>query len=470
MTTAAAGRRTTLPGWAWVLLTLTVGAAAGLLGLDRSTREVSLVLVATAAALALAYAILRDVEVGVLALVALLPLQRFGRIPGAPFSLTAQEIVLALTLVSWGARLISRGRAHHPRVSSVQWGLVALPVAALWSLPFSMSPAWTAGSLARLAGLWLAVLIISDYARDERRVWRVLATITASGSVVALLALLQSRMPGLTLGLLTTQQVASGAVLVRPSVFFLDPNFLAGFLGIGTFAGLTRVVHARPLREAWPWALGALACAAGAAVTWSRSGWIGLALGVVVVAATAPPRRRLALGLAGRALALAAAPLVPATVVQRVASLGNVSSEGSLTTRYEMVGSTLQIIRDRPVFGTGLGAYRLAYPAYRRIGALPNISAPHQLPLALWAEMGPPGLLAEIAVLAGLALAWIRRRRLGWRPIDWALLAAVVALLVEALFQYYLYFEYLWVALALTGAAALQPAATPPASEPARRN
>jgi O-antigen ligase len=108
------------------------------------------------------------------------------------------------------------------------------------------------------------------------------------------------------------------------------------------------------------------------------------------------------------------------------------------------------MIRDMPVFGTGLGAFDQAYPLYRRPGTLVKITKPHQLPLGLWAEMGLGGLLAELALAGAIAVTFVRRRPDGWTDLEALAAAGVAALLTQTLFQYYLYFEYPWLYLALS--------------------
>jgi O-antigen ligase len=118
-----------------------------------------------------------------------------------------------------------------------------------------------------------------------------------------------------------------------------------------------------------------------------------------------------------------------------------------------MYGSTIEMIGDYWVFGTGLAAYDQAYPDYMRAGALPRITRPHQIPLSLPAETGVVGLLAELVIVLGVFGMVVRRRRRSWSPWESAAVVGLLTLLVQTLFQYYLYFEYLWLFLALTVAA-----------------
>lgn len=85
--------------------------------------------------------------------------------------------------------------------------------------------------------------------------------------------------------------------------------------------------------------------------------------------------------------------------------------------RAEAYRSTLEIIREYPLLGTGLGTFRWVFPEYRSrevpIGGVWDRA--HSTPLELAAEMGLPfaGLIAAVwaAVMVALARAMVRRRR-----------------------------------------------------------
>ncbi|HZL06164.1 MAG TPA: O-antigen ligase family protein, partial [Coriobacteriia bacterium] len=260
---------------------------------------------------------------------------------------------------------------------------------------------------------------------------------------------------GVSIGTTATQGLVSGDLLVRPAAFFLDPNFLAGYLSVAALASLAFAIRVRRWPLSLPWLGAAGVCAAGMAITASRSGVVGFAAGALVVAATAPPRRRRVLLVAGLLIAIIAVPLLPGQIVERFTGLLTPQTEGSLATRSLMLESSVEMLGDHWLLGTGLGAFEVAYPPYRRPGALPRILHPHQLPLAIWVEMGLLGLLAGLAVVAGIVIAWRKAASRGYPAASAAAIGAVVALVVQSLFQYYLFFEYLWLFLGLLAASSL---------------
>jgi O-antigen ligase len=185
-------------------------------------------------------------------------------------------------------------------------------------------------------------------------------------------------------------------------------------------------------------------------LTYSRGGWVGAAAGLVAAVLTAPKRRRAWLVGALLAVVLLAAALAPDLIVSRVTSIGDVNTDVSVATRYYMNQSMQDMIAARPVFGTGLGAFGKAYPAFRRPGTSFDIVKPHQVPLAFVAETGIAGLLAEVVLFGAIVALYWHRRPDGWDALESAVLVGTVALLVGTLFEYYLYFEYVWLYLALS--------------------
>jgi O-antigen ligase len=81
--------------------------------------------------------------------------------------------------------------------------------------------------------------------------------------------------------------------------------------------------------------------------------------------------------------------------------LQGLADEGRLST----YRSTIEIIRDNPWFGTGLGTFRWSFPAYRRddISAEGIWEAAHSTPLEFASEVGlPMTAIVSVAWLAGI--------------------------------------------------------------------
>jgi O-antigen ligase len=382
-----------------------------------------------------------------------LPLDIYGRLLESPVTVTVFHVVLGVTLVSWVLRLYADPE-RRVRFSAMEIGMGTLVFAAVWSLPNSLDRVDTAIAIVRLVFLWAFALLYANVMSSRRLIDWVVWVVIGTGVLNGAVALAQYFIPGFEFGNVRSvnQAPGTGVVLRRTGALFWDPNYLAGFLCITFLAAVVLFVHARRWSVAGVSLASAAVIGGGLLVTFSRTGWVGAAVGLVVVALTAPKGRRLPMILAGVLLVTVVMAVSPGLILDRVASIGEVEEDMSNATRYYMALSSVGMIRDYPVFGTGLAAFDMAFETYREPGTL-TVIRPHQLPLSLWAEMGVAGLLAELALLASLVATFWRRRTRGPNVYEVIAAAGLVSLLVQSLFQYYLYFEYLWLFAALAVAA-----------------
>jgi O-antigen ligase len=433
-----------------VIISAGIAAAAALSGLQW---EGSAALFYGAATIALAGLALVNTDAGLAMLLVAIPFHGVAMLgPGAvPF--TAAHLLLVATIIGWLARVVREGRSALPSPTLLMVAFAGPLIAALCTLPTSLAPPATAFQSLRLLGLWLLAVLVAWRAEKEERARRILTVLVVVACGMAGVAALQSS--GLDIGRVATQRFTAIDTLVRPAAFFLDPNFLAGYLSAAALAALCMALRARRWTLGAWWSAAACACAAGVVITASRSGIVGLAAGLLVVIITAPRKQRIVLLAVLCAVLLAIAPLVPSLVVDRIGNLLDVRSETSLSTRWLLARSSVDMLGEYWLTGTGLGAHAIAYPPYRIAGALPRILNPHQLPLAMWVEMGLPGATALLLLLGGVLGAWRRVARKAYPGVSAAALAAVVALVVQSLFQYYLFFEYLWLFMALLAASSV---------------
>ncbi len=436
-------QRVLLAGGGAALLGLAIGAmvARGALGWE----TVALL----SAGLAVAALTFRRLEFGLVALLFTLPLDTFGRLITTPVTVTAFHVVLLICLAAWARKLVVD--RSWPRLGWMDVAAAALVGAGLWSLPFSLAPGATALSLLRVVFLWSFALLYANGIRDAAGLRRLLVWLVAIGAALSLVGLAQFFLPGFDVGWVRQIKAAFNVVTFsRVGAFFYDPNYFAGVLAAIVAVSLVMLVHARRPREALLWGGAAALTGYTLVLTYSRGGWVCAVAGVLTALWTAPRGRRAWLVSGTLAVALATAVLAPGVIGSRVASITNVDTDVSIATRYYMNASALDMIAARPVFGTGLGAFDKAYPGFRRPGTSYGIVKPHQLPVALVAETGVAGLLAEVLFAGVLVGLYGRRRPDGWGALGAAVLAGTVTLLVGTLFEYYLFFEYLWLFLGLS--------------------
>lgn len=408
-----------------------------------------------------------------------------------PVSIFAAEILLALALVVFGARLL----AHRARLdpTPLDTPLLALVVWTLLAASFASDPARShedAKKLVLYTLFYLGVEILSRGARRER----VLPAVLLGGLALATLMVLQHHLLGFDEinrrphGFLGHYMSAAGVTMcvlllavarllfgeravARPRDAWLAGLVLAGVCAVaagGAFghgqlatrlfvAGLVvlAAVVALARHEAVRGAEAVLPIVVVPVASWAlvvsqtRSAWIGVLVGLVVISILRAPRLLLVLG----ALVAAALLLRPSAITERLTV-----EDASSVDRYYMWQAGVDMVLDRPVFGQGPGMVQVAYPRYRWPGAKnPGQPHLHNNPLEIAAERGLPGLaffLWWAVILFAVALREARRARAappgaGWSAVG--ALAALAAVFVAGLFEYNLGdSEVLMLALLLT--------------------
>lgn len=195
----------------------------------------------------------------------------------------------------------------------------------------------------------------------------------------------------------------------RVSGVYPQPNALALFLErpLLLAVGLAVVFQAR-LRWAW---MGAAALIGVVLVmTFSRGAVLAAGITIVVVLLLGQRRRLAGLATAG-GVALAAALAITAS-----SRIDNLFAGGSGSLRVDLWESSLQMIRDHPIFGIGPDQFLYVYaPRYIKPQAWSErfTSHPHDIILDVWLRLGIMGVVLALAYLAVFAwMTWgiVRKR------------------------------------------------------------
>jgi O-antigen ligase len=222
-------------------------------------------------------------------------------------------------------------------------------------------------------------------------------------------------------------------------------------------------------------------------MTQSRGAFIALALfGLLYLAAQKKKRARTLVTLV--ALGAVVAMVAPGGVWQRVAGLKNATSEadlakadreGSARQRYEIWRVAGMIIRDNPVTGVGLGAYKNVHAVYAvQAGAAARTARgkrdTHSTYLNVAAETGLPGLFLFLGLVGSVLVGAERVRRRGRTLLPgpsaqlYALEIGLIAFLVAGLWGSFSSLSFLYLHLALITVIARQNAAALAAPPPVR--
>src|SRR5688572_26523607 len=320
-----------------------------------------------------------------MAIVAHLAGRMFGHVRALP---VRREMVMALALIVWAAITI----------------------------PLSI---WPGGSWAQLSDhlikaiifFWLIGTLVTTRQRLEWFVW--VLVLCAIPLAATALANYQSGV-FITHASSSVQRIAGyvgGAGLAG------NPNDLALMLNLLLpLAGALFVISKRPwLRLV---ALGVLMLSVAAViVTFSRAGFITLA--VIALATFAAMVRRGALGAAVIVvfLALGAVVLTPEQYFSRLATITNIDADttGSAQGRWDDYFVSLEYIRMHPVTGAGLGQDLLALNATRGHSTWRSV---HNAYLQAAVDLGLPGMALLLALLLASFANARRVRRAAMRRTD----------------------------------------------------
>lgn len=253
---------------------------------------------------------------------------------------------------------------------------------------------------------------------------------------------------------------------------FLNPNELAGFLGLVIPLAAAAFLWSRSPAARILIGFAVILTLLALLLTGSRGGWLSLAAGIFVfglLAGVAFRRTRLAVaaGVGALALILLVALAVPPL---RARVLGSLSGQQhSNMFRYLTWQGTETMAADHPWLGVGPGAFEFAYPRYAK-GGFTRMA--HQNYLQTAAEMGIPGAIAFVWMLgaffwlAGKAFRRLRDRE--GRLLGAGCIAGVLVFCVHSFFDYGWYIGAIeFTVFALFGLVASAAAPAPPEPAPA---
>ena len=181
---------------------------------------------------------------------------------------------------------------------------------------------------------------------------------------------------------------------------------------------------------------GAIFLVIGIAVTvlsFSRGGYLALAC-VVAGLALSHRRRWILLGLA--LLTMAGLALIGPIRTRVLIETQNVYGN-TVASRIDLWTATLQLLRQRPLFGAGLSGFpQRIRPYFTHLHTEANFIDPHNIVLNFWVETGLLGLISMAWIIGTAAVAgwngWRTAAR-AWRPYELGVLLAMVAVVVHGM-------------------------------------
>jgi len=336
----------------------------------------------------------------------------------ASIKIALANLLLGGASVTWLAGLF-RGRVVW-RGAAIYLPVAMYGVASVASVLLSMDPRVSLGELAGV--LTLAVVPMTVTLLDGRWWDRMLAMLIGVATVSSAVGLWQylhgaSSLDHRLRGLANHYMTFSGWTLLV--VLLLVGDILFG-------RDRRRLVWTLP---------SLLLCATALVLSLTRGAWVGLAAGLVLAAAVRKPIFLLVFPVVFVLLVVGG----PYLVQGRIQSIFDVD-DPSNHDRLCMAEAGLEMVRDRPLFGVGLGMVKPSYQQYRADDAertrVPHL---HSNPIQLAAERGLVGLAAYLAILVVFfAHTWsaLRRSERSQHSALAGCLLAVAGITVAGLFEY----------------------------------
>jgi O-antigen ligase len=289
-----------------------------------------------------------------------------------------------------------------PRMSgyaAVYWLMVA--AALLNSRSFNLSLRFFLFHLTA----FLALIVIQSVYTDKRSLARLAVPLMAAVSVSGLYGLLQSVM-GVEIDISQVDMALNENMPGRVFSFYENPNNFAAILvlTLPLFAAFFFSAGSMMMRRLA--ALSALPPAMALVLTFSRSGWLAFGLAMVIFFFFTY-RWVVPLLLAA---ALAAAPLLPVSIRERLLSTFT-GTDSSILYRSSIREAAYPVLRGNWLFGMGLGADSVRdeilsyYRANPHAGSRLVAAHMHHLYLQLWVELGILGA----ASFCGAMLVLLKR-------------------------------------------------------------
>lgn len=268
-------------------------------------------------------------------------------------------------------------------------------------------------------------IVISTVVTTRRGAMMVLGGVAVASMVVAI--------PNAFVVLQAARQHTLNLAVAPPVVIYMSANSVALFCVPVIAVAASLALYARDRMQRLASAAVLLVAGAGTLLSFSRGGYLALAVMVLVLAAT--HRRRLVLVPAAVIVGVVISRLPP--VASRLGhQVDFADPNNSLAERYRLWGATLRMLRDHPIFGTGLSGFARTVDAYRQGTFTEHLIYPHNIVLNFWTETGLLGLAAFAWILvAGLRMTWEawRRASAAWRPIELGVFLALVSIIVHGL-------------------------------------
>lgn len=281
---------------------------------------------------------------------------------------------------------------------------------------------------------FLILLLIVSSVRDYRQL-RLLVILVVVGITVAALYGCYQGIVGVEAkyGEVDLSLELNQGIPGRIYSFFDNANAFAGILVMAMPLTYALTLNAETWYGRAAALISLLLCGLALAQTYSRGGWIGFAVTVVVFVAFWNWRLIPVLVIVG----LCCLPILPATIYNRILSIGS-KEDGSTNYRLSIYQCTFVILKDYWLQGVGLGS-NVLHNTFRQYPLWTFPVHSHCLYLQIWAETGIFGLLTFLGTMLHQGKRAVKACAVADRRVKLLIAAAVSGLcgiLVMGLAEY----------------------------------
>lgn len=338
--------------------------------------------VLAAGAIAGAVLVLWRYEIGVFAVVGFIPLAPTMGLLG----------MILLTALSYGIRLF-RDRSMRFRVTILDYFVVLFGIVLFYSTITSYTPGSSMFTLLIFIAYMIFYFILVNTVKNRQQLYALAALLVLSTTVASLYGLYQLKTVGATSDAWVDTTLFED-IKARVGSTFENPNVLGEYLVLVIPAAIAMLWGQKSWISRFA-TLGLIAIMLACLVyTYSRGAYIGLMLALALFAVLRD-RRFVILGIIG---VLMLPFVLPASVINRFASIGNLSDTSSSYRISVWLGS-LKLVKDYWLSGIGLGLepFKLVYPKYSLNAAYAHHS--HNIYIQLLIENGIAGFLTFLAMM-----------------------------------------------------------------------
>lgn len=253
----------------------------------------------------------------------------------------------------------------------------------------SLAPPATAVELIKFMAYVLAFMVVVNYFNDRHRARRLMKAVAWCGFAVTLVGFFSKLF--VAKAIFGIHPVAQGTFFFST---FVNPNHLAGFLGLCSPVALGLALSARERQDRALYGFMGVIAGVGVFMSLSRGGIVAFLAGCIFLFVFAATRRSRKLRRVALVQALAAGVLVLAgylaydTVIKELKTLGDVKAVAEEVKIRSWAG-TLPMMADHPVVGIGRGAYATVYPRYKTVQSDRTFTHPENQVLQNLVEWGP---------------------------------------------------------------------------------